>query len=379
MNGPREKAVMSNEANFSSTALGKRHGNGLGSTYFHFVNETLRKDSKIWDMFTRKEEYVPLFLDKFQRFPHYLSVNRNIFEPEVSKYLMENGLKIEYPEGKKFAVCLTHDIDIIHFTKKNILKGVGRSLLHCQIQDALKMPLFLNDNFNPLWNFKSIMDLEEKYDAKSTFYFMALDKSNLDFNYKIYDLRDELRSIADNGWEIGLHGGHEAFNSLKELQNEKLRLENASGKEIIGYRGHFLRFNVPKTWELLKEAGFKYDATFGYADCIGFRNGMCHPFRPFNLKKNDYIDILEIPLTIMDRTLLDYMRLDFKRAYEVVKLLVDSVEKHNGVITILWHNTYMTGDGLRMYKKILDYCLEKDAWMTSGASIEKWWNRQPGR
>ena len=136
-----------------------------------------------------------------------------------------------------------------------------------------------------------------------------------------------------------------------------------------------MKFKVPDTWELLSEAGFKYDTTFGYADCVGFRNGMCHPFKPFNLNTNKEIDILEISLTIMDCTLFDYMKQDMKGAWEVTKLLIDIVERYNGVITILWHNTYMIGENLKIYEKILEYCYEKGAWMTSGEEIEKWWSK----
>ena len=54
-----------------------------------------------------KEEYNPLLLDQYQRFPNYLSCNRDILKPKVLEILIENGFDFEYPEGKKFAVCLT--------------------------------------------------------------------------------------------------------------------------------------------------------------------------------------------------------------------------------------------------------------------------------
>ena len=183
--------------------------------------------------------------------------------------------------------------------------------------------------------------------------------------------------IVDQGWEVGLHGGHEAFNNLDVLKREKDRLERALGKKVIGYRNHFLRFRVPDTWELLKEVGFRYDATYGHSYCVGFRNGMCHPFRPYNLKTNSEIDILEIPLVIMDITLYDaYMRLDSQTAWMLVKYLIDIVERYNGVLTVLWHNTFMTHDKLKMYTKILEYCSQKNAWMTSGEEICKFWKNK---
>jgi hypothetical protein len=59
----------------------------------------------------------------------------------------------------------------------------------------------------------------------------------------------------------------------------------------------------------------------------------------------------------------------------LAKMLIDTVERYKGVITILWHNTYMVGDKLRLYEKILRYCYEKGAWMTSGEEVWKWWSK----
>ena len=342
--------------------------------------EILKQNKELWDLFTKKEEYNPLFLDQYQRFPYYLSKHRNIFEPEASKFLIENGLnlEVEYPEGKNFAVCLTHDIDVVYpYTSKlSVMFNAVKSLKECQIKNAFTIPFSnINKNWNPWWNLKEIMALEKKYGAKSTFYFLALNKEDLGFNFKIEDLEQELKYITENGWEVGLHGGHEAYNNLDKIIQEKERIEKILGKKVVGYRNHYLQFIVPETWELLSKAGFEYDTTFGYADCVGFRNGMCHPFKPFNLNTNKEINILEIPLIVMDCTLDSYMKLDTEKAWEVTKALIDIVERYKGVITILWHNTYMDGEKLKFYEKILKYCHEKDAWMTSGEEICEWWSK----
>jgi len=336
--------------------------------------EKLKENGELWDLFTRKEEYNPLMLDQYQRFPYYLSRYRDILKPKVSEFLLENGFDFEYPENKKFAVCLTHDIDVVYLSKLETIYKVAKSLKERRIKNAFRV-IFnkINKRWNPWWNFKDIMDIEEKYDAKSSFYFLALNKDDLDFNFKVEDLEHEIGDITDNGWEVGLHGGHEAYNNIKEIKEEKKRLEKVLNEKVIGYRNHFLKFKVPDTWELLSKADFKYDTTFGYADMVGFRNGMCHPFKPFNLNTHKEIDILEIPLTIMDCTLFDYMRLDYEKAWEVTKLLITTVEKYKGVITILWHNTYMVEEKLKFYEKILEYCYNKNAWMTFGEEIWNWW------
>ena len=328
------------------------------------------KEPELWDIFTRKEEHNCPFKDKYGRFPYCLSKERDNFEPKVSKYLVENGLEMEYPDGKKFAVCLTHDIDILNYSRMGIITDTGRYILQGQIKDACKRPFYnIIKNWNPWWNFKEIMDLEEEYGAKSTFFIMGLEEIDQDFNYQVEDLSHELGDIVDRGCEVGLHGGHEAYRDLEALKRQKANLNRELGKKVLGYRNHYLRFQVPETWELLSAAEFKYDATFGYSDSVGFRNGMCHPFKPYDLRTGRKIDILEIPLAIMDCTLDLYMRLDAGKGWEVIRHLIDATERCNGVITILWHNTYMEGERLKLYERILEYCKEKRAWMTSGEEI----------
>ncbi len=341
--------------------------------------EKLKENEELWNLFTRKEEYDLTFRDRYDRFPYYLSNQRSIFEPRVSKFLLENGLKPQYPDGKKFAVCLTHDIDAVYPEKLSTIIGSIKALARGDLTETMKSPFSrICKKCNPCWNFRKIVELEAKYDAKSSFYFLALNPEETDFNYDIKDLESELGILSDSGWEVGLHGGHESYNSLEDIKEKKSRLEKVLGKRVIGYRNHYLRFKVPNTWEFLSKAGFKYDTTLGYPDCAGFRNGMCHPYRPFNLNEGHPIDIMEIPLVIMDRSFFkDYMRLDVKKAWECTKHLINTVEQHNGVITILWHNnTCIDGETLKYYEKVLEYCAGKNAWITSGEEIYNWWTSQ---
>jgi peptidoglycan/xylan/chitin deacetylase (PgdA/CDA1 family) len=338
------------------------------------MHEILQKDPVIWDLFSRKEETGSSFRDQFERFPFYASSNRDIFKPHVSKYLIENGYHVEYPEEKPFAVCLTHDIDQIYTSILEKENSANTHLIQGSLSGFMHSLWQMRSKKVPLWNFNDIFALEERYEAKSSFYFMAENEGEVDYLYPIEDCISVLGDIIDHGNEVGLHGGHTTYLRPEEMKSKKQRMEKLMNKKIIGYRNHFLRFKVPETWEYLREAGFLYDVTFGYADCVGFRNGMCHPFKPFNLNNGKTIEILEIPLTIMDVTFIHYMRLDIKKSWEITKRLIDTVMQYNGVLTVLWHNTYLMGDQLKFYEKILSYCAEKNAWMTSGEEIARWVN-----
>jgi len=336
------------------------------------------EDSRIWDLFSRKEEYSPKKLDNHDRFTYEFSGFKDILIPHVSNYLIKNGLSIQFPDNKKFAVCLTHDIDNIYPPWKHLLL----SSVYC-IKDlnasGLKSQMlwkFKGKKYSPYLNFKKIMKLERNFGAKSSFYFITAEKDVNRFRYNIEEINSELGNIVDSGWEVGLHGGYYAYNDLYEVIKEKKKLEKVLGKEVIGYRNHYLRFKVPDSWDILSKAGFKYDTTLGYNDMIGFRNGMCHPFKPINLKDSKEIDILEIPLIIMDGSLFSLVN-SLEEAWSYVKKLIDTVESTNGVITFLWHNHVFSCSFRKewemLYNKILSYCYMKNAWMTSGEEIYRWW------
>jgi len=328
--------------------------------------ELLKTNKDIWELFTKKEEYFPSSLDEHERFNYSLTKYKDIQQPIVSEFLIKNGLKIDFPDQKKFAVCLTHDIDnvSIHWKRKYIdsFKKISEGKIKSAYDRSFKKDLFLN--------FNSIMNLEEKYNAKSSFFILTAEKDvSTNGLYDAEKFKNHLLNVIERGWEIGLHGGYYSFNKIQNLKFEKEKLEKIIGKKVIGYRSHYLRFKVPDSWIILNQAGFKYDTTFGFPDMIGFRNGMCHPFNPYNLNTNTEIDILEVPLNIMDKTLFDYMNLNIKDSWELIKNLIDTVEKNNGVITILWHNTSMEDSKLQLYENILKYCKNKNAWMTSAEKI----------
>jgi peptidoglycan/xylan/chitin deacetylase (PgdA/CDA1 family) len=337
----------------------------------------------LWDLYTLKDEYQRSETDNFRSF--YTS-DSDVFvlEPLVSKFLMENGMKAEYPENKKFAVCLTHDIDDIYpplshtlLSSISYMKGLNFNGLKSQIFWKLK-----GKEHSPYRNFKEIIGLEESYCAQSSFYVMATDRDIRPFRvYEVEDLESDLGLVVDKGWEVGLHGGYYAFNDLAEIKKEKSRLEKVLGKEVYGYRNHYLRFKVPNTWKYLAKAGFKYDTTLGYSNIVGFRNGMCHPFSPFDLTRGGEIDIYEIPLSIMDGTLFKNYQSP-REIWGAAKMLIDSTEKYTGVLTLLWHNNVFSSPyrdhWKKLYIKIMEYCSSKGAWMTSGGNICRHWQKNNG-
>ena len=327
--------------------------------------QDILKNSSLWEKYTLQDESVG-DLDSLGRI---LLKNKNSIEPVVSKYLFENGFRIEFPNDKKFAICLTHDIDKAYTSVMrkgiNLLRGHlnGRGVL-----DSLKD---FSSPHMPNCNFKKIMDIENKFNARSTFFLLALRAGEKDYNYNVESLKNYTGEIIDRGFEIGLHGGFNAYKNRNSLHEEKIRLEKALNKKIVGFRNHYLLFDKSITWRILTEEEFSYDSTLGYPDGVGYRSGLCYPFYPYDVEKDVAHDIIEFPIVVMDRSLEQYNELKPQDAWSTIKPAIDASEEYGGVITLNWHNIFMWGDWGKLYEKILNYGVERQAYLTNCIDLAK--------
>ena len=156
--------------------------------------------------------------------------------------------------------------------------------------------------------------------------------------------------------EVGFHAGYYTFNNMECFLKEKAYMDAALGKTRYGGRQHFLRFSAPETWRIWEAADLCYDSTLSYADHEGFRCGTCHPFHPFDIEKNRQMNILEIPLIVMDGTLRQYRNLSIIESEKQILLLAQRCKMVNGVFTILWHNSSLNNDWelwASMYQNVL--------------------------
>ena len=72
-------------------------------------------------------------------------------------------------------------------------------------------------------------------------------------------------------------------------------------------------FDVRNTWKILEENKIQYDLTLGYPEMPGFKCGICYPFHVFDIVNKKKLNLIEIPLIIMDVSLMDYLKnIDFE-------------------------------------------------------------------
>jgi hypothetical protein len=157
---------------------------------------------------------------------------------------------------------------------------------------------------------------------------------------------------------------------------EKIALDSKINYKY-GCRQHYLRFRVPYTWRFQERANLLYDTTLSFADAEGFRCGTCFPFRPYDLLDNKVLNIWEIPLIVMEESLhsKDYRAYSPEQGLEITKKLINTVKKHKGVFTLLYHNssfdyTRKEWDGWKdTYEKTMKYLYEGNCLGASGREI----------
>jgi hypothetical protein len=111
----------------------------------------------------------------------------------------------------------------------------------------------------------------------------------------------------------------------------------------------------------------------GFADQIGFRAGTSFPFRPWCWAENRELNLIEVPLILMDCTPVKYMQLDIQEGLKRIRSLVRRVEETSGVFTLLWHNTpLLDPDYNGWYEGILDSLDGAKAYDVPQAAADLW-------
>ena len=76
----------------------------------------------------------------------------------------------------------------------------------------------------------------------------------------------------------------------------------------------------------------------GYPSHPGFRAGITIPFRFFDLASNETTPLVVHPVSVMDVTLRDYLRLSTEESLDTIIGVIKTIRSVNGDCVSLWHN-----------------------------------------
>lgn len=308
-------------------------------------------------------------LDQYGRFKfessyqsRFNNIEENLVQKEIDLFFMEHELN---GTTKESTIFISHDIDTIYGSF--IQDGLWALK---KMKPGLILKLIANELIRkPHWrNIDRILKINSEYDIRSTFFWLVNQgKGTRNIMNADYDLKKEKRLInmvSKAGSFNGLHKSCSEMSIDDELQKGDL--------ETSLNRYHFLNFQTTKDWKLISESKLTLDCSLGFAEHYGFRNSYGKSFQPFDMDKNEPFSFIEAPLTVMDTTLRNYMKLP---AEKIGDTIIDFYEKtkYNCVHSLLWHNTsftdYKFGTQLSEYKKVISYFYENKIGITTPEEI----------
>ena len=323
--------------------------------------------ASIFFFLTRWEEYVIQAKDRIGRFELKSSLawkNNLVHRPVVNEYLemlWKMLVYLGFNEPRKrndFNPIFTHDIDqpFRLYNFKMFVKSFMKNLIKFKnvtgaLSDLIIYPVNkISPKFDLANSYDFLMDVSDLVGAKSTFNFQNSQKTKYDWGYDITTpfMKDVFKSIRERGHIIGFHPSFYSLNKPELWKDEYLGLCEAADYEIFSGRQHFLRFEIPYTWQLWEDNGLKIDTTLGFAEMEGFRCGTCYSYSTYNFLTRRKLRLKESPLILMEKSLTDYQRLSpsvFVLRY--IKLFT-TVKKYKGNFVFLWHNSAFD---YKMYSK----------------------------
>ncbi len=319
-------------------------------------------------LLSRYEEYLPHVKDKFERFPaeESLAFKQGFLnKPLIDKwaYKFKELLQEKYPnyqfKSRAFNAISTIDIDIAYsFKLKGIVRTIGgyfNDLFKFRLFDVwLRSLVLLGFREDPFDTFEEILDFQKEYQLKTIFFFSVGDYTTYDKNISPRNTKYQslIKSIADYA-DVGLHPSYFTMRNEIMLKKEKLRLEQIMNRPVEKSRQHYLRLDMPETYQNLVNLEVKEDYSMGYAAHYGFRASTCTPFYFYDLDYEIQTPLKVYPFAVMDGTLRDYQNLSHKRAFEVIIKLAQEVKKVDGTLITIFHNESLSNRGRwRRWKKL---------------------------
>jgi hypothetical protein len=250
-----------------------------------------------------------------------------------------------------FSIGASHDIDSLRRWDARGFARSGRDALRSlqagkfravrssvsELASGVRVRLWGQD---PHQNLATIVAREEALGVRATFFLLPRHTHRRDGTHpRHYQrlLRSQARMLA-GVTEIGVHASTGATNAA-ELRAERLRLEEYAGVPVHGIRFHNLRGGYAALPDV-SAAGFSYDSTLGFAEAPGFAAGIARPFRAYDRTRNRPLDLVEIPLAVMDTTLRSprYRGLKVDEGRQCAIEVLETVRRWGGGAALLWHN-----------------------------------------
>lgn len=343
----------------------------LGEDAVLFSNQKCSFGYDIFSMafwlLSRYEEYQPFAADAHGRFeaPQSLLYENGIYtKPILDIALNQFYKKLGLTTPNKYAVYPTIDIDIAYKHKGKPLAiwliGLAKMLLAGDVQNSSERIRVLFGEKDPWDTYGYLISKLKPFAQQCRFFIQVGSRSRYDKPVKITNpsFAKTVKQLNAT-FELGLHPNYKNGNTQQGIESQKAELEHYLGKPVIRSRQHFLRLQVPNTWEWLYAHGIQHDYTMGYSGYTGFRAGTGHAFRFYNINKEETYPITIHPFSLMDVSLKNGMGLSKSSAIAEIRRLKEICTIHSVPFCFIFHNESVGNEGAWAgYKELFELCLK---------------------
>ncbi len=326
-------------------------------------------------LISRYEEYLSNNYDIHGRFPAENSMAYKygfLKKPLVDRWayiLLEKltykypGLRSIVPQKRSFNFIPTIDVDNAWaFKNKNIGRTLGGLIKSNKsaFSSLHRIKVLLNLDKDPYDNFEYIRKLHLENNLKAKYFILLGNYGKYDKN--VHYLNSNYRSLIKNinlYADTGIHPSYQSNTKDPLLKKEIRRLEIIIGEKIRMSRQHFLKFNLPQTYNDLEKNDIHEDYSMAYSDHTGFRAGTCTPFIFYNLIEERETKLKIFPFQVMDVCLKEYLNFSPEEAISEISKLIDNVKEVNGTFISLWHNESLSESVNWMgWRRVYEYLIK---------------------
>jgi hypothetical protein len=309
-----------------------------------------------------------------------------------------SGGEARWPEGARYAVVLTHDTDAAGLHDLRELLRVSLRAVRYRSPSMLAAALsaatgWLRGVPDPQFQFAGWASLEQTLGVRSAFYVHARDGRRQHLHDPTYAVDDDPRwnvlgDLIEEGWEVGVHAAIQSGSTTGQLARERMLLEAVVHHPVRGLRHHYWRLDWRAPWRTFRkheEAGYTYDTSIAWRDRYGFRAGTSQPYQPFDRERRRTLDIVELPTTVMDGHLFEYLGLTPAEAVAALRGLSTTVRGAGGLLNLNWHQeTYGNRHAHRGWRDtyetiVSELAQDPDAWIATPHEVAHWWLERLGR
>ncbi len=312
-------------------------------------------------LITRYEEYLPHRKDVYGRFDHTSSLAYRegfLEQPLVNTWLedfrsrlVQMGAKDLEQPAQAFRFLPTYDIDMA-WSYRN--KGFGRNaggllrlLLRFRFgQAARRLAVLRGKRPDPFDVYDWLDGLHEARSLHPIYFFLVAKErgkhdKNIDVDHP--EFGELVRRIASK-YAIGLHPSWHSGDHPALLARERSTLESMSEQKVVYSRQHFLRFDLPSTYQRLLENGITEEYSMGYGTVNGFRASIATPYYWYDLKNDAPTKLLLHPFCFMDANAFYEQKLIPEAAAAELRRYCDRVREVQGQLVTIWHNSILGSD-----------------------------------